>query len=125
MDSLFQPSDRISVAAVNATEQDAEALFEAAGVSPVPFDVPAVSNSSHWHRFSTRFLVLEGELNITDTANETMQTAGPGCWVTVPERVLHSEHSTGGYKILAGFSCDPAEMEQPIDRSPEELQREA
>ena len=91
------------------------------GLFPVEMDVPAVKNESHWHDFSTLIFILEGELIITDASNDRVHTAGPGSRVNVPVRVLHHEES-GGYKIIAGMSVDPASLDGPIDLDPGLLQ---
>ena len=87
----------------------------------IEMQVPPVSNDSHWHRFSTRIYILEGELNITDSLRGITLKAGPGALVEVPERVLHSEQSPGGYNIIAGLTVDPATLDGPIDLEPELL----
>ena len=83
-------------------------------------DIPAVKNQSHWHDFFTWIFILEGELLITDTVNDRVLFAGPGSRVDVPQRVLHSEESSG-YKIIAGMSVDPASVTEPVDRDPDSL----
>ncbi|MSQ99685.1 MAG: hypothetical protein EXR85_10400 [Xanthomonadales bacterium] len=85
---------------------------------PVEMLVPPVSNESHWHSFSTRIYILEGELTITDHVLKQAFTAGPGALVEVPQRVLHSEFSAQGYKIIAGMTADPAGLSGPIDLDP-------
>jgi len=40
------------------------------GMHPVEMQVPPVSNTSHWHTFSTRIYIIEGELHITDSARK-------------------------------------------------------
>ncbi|MFB3079177.1 MAG: hypothetical protein ACE1Y4_14355, partial [Lysobacterales bacterium] len=61
-----------------------------------------------------------GELLITDVAHDRVLLAGPGSRVDVPQRVLHSEESSG-YKIIAGMSVDPDRVTEPVDRDPESL----
>lgn len=92
-----------------------------AGLHPLEMFVPVVSNDSHWHAFSTRFYILEGELRIRDTALGTELEAGPGSRVDVPERVLHSEHSTTGYRIIAGMTIEPSSLSSPVDLDPADL----
>ena len=88
------------------------------GLYAVEMTVPPVRNGSHWHRFSTRIYILEGELNITDWSRKVTFRAGPGALVRVPERVLHSEESAGGYSIVAGMTTDPATLTAPVDLDP-------
>ena len=94
--------------------------IEIAGRYIAEMDVPAVSNESHWHRFSTWIYILEGELAITDSALDRVLLAGPGSRVDVPERVAHCENSTG-YKIIAGMTVDPASLSGNIDLDPAQL----
>lgn len=92
-----------------------------AGLYPLEMEVPAVSNSSHWHDFSTCLYILSGELEITDSAAKEQFVAGPGSRVDVPARVLHAEHSALGYHIIAGMSVDPASLTRPVDLHPDQL----
>jgi hypothetical protein len=103
----------------NSPEQAYDEM-EIAGLYPTEMDVPAVKNESHWHDFSTWIYMLEGVLKITDTAQDRVLTAEPGSRVDVPERVLHSEESSG-YKIIAGLSVNPASLTEPVDRDPDSL----
>jgi uncharacterized RmlC-like cupin family protein len=96
----------------------ASAEIEAQRLYAVEMLVPPVSNASHWHRFSTRIYILDGELTITDHELKQAFTAGPGDLVEVPQRVLHSEFSMQGYKIIAGMTVDPAGLSGPIDLDP-------
>jgi len=94
--------------------------IEIAGLYAVEMSVPEVKNESHWHDFSTWIYMLEGVLQITDTAQDRVLIAEPGSRVDVPERVLHSEESSG-YKIIAGLSVNPASLMEPVDRDPDSL----
>ena len=102
------------------SEEQAYDELESNGLFVMEMDVPAVDNRSHWHTFSTRIYILEGELLITDSARDKTLKAGPGSRVDVPERVLHSEKSSG-YKIIAGTTVDPATLTGPINLNPSEL----
>lgn len=94
--------------------------IEAAGHYVMEMDIPAVCNDSHWHHFSTWIYVLEGELHITDAAQERTLIAPAGSRVDVPRRTLHSEKSEG-YKIIAGLTVDPSTLTGEIDLPPGEL----
>ncbi len=93
--------------------------LEINGLHVVEMEIPAVKNESHWHEFSTWFYILEGELLITDTAQDKTLKATPGARVDVPERVLHSEESAG-YKIIAGLTSLPSDPDN-VDLPPEAL----
>ena len=95
--------------------------IKAMGLHPIEMDVPAVSNKSHWHRFSTRIYILKGQLNITDSRLGKTFTAGPGDLVEVPERTLHAENSLQGYSIVAGMSVAPGSLQEPVDLDPDLL----
>ena len=103
------------------TEKDAGADVDARGLHAVSMQVPPVHNESHWHMFSTRIYILDGQLNITDTLQEKTFTAGPGALVEVPERVLHSEHSDSGYTIIAGMTIPATDISEPVDLPPSQL----
>ena len=92
------------------------------GMHAMEMTVQPVSNESHWHRFSTRIYILEGELLITDSARNLTLKAGAGALVEVPERVLHSEESGAGYTFIAGLSVEPATLTGAVDLDPELLQ---
>ena len=101
--------------------EQARAEIEAAGLHPVEMTVPAVSNESHWHDFSTWLYILEGELRITDIEEQHVFLAGRGARVVVPERVLHCENSEQGYRIIAGMTVDPATLSGEVDLDPDLL----
>ena len=105
-------------------EQKLELAVKQDGLHPLSMSVPPVRNSSHWHRFSTSLYILEGQLKITDVMLEKTYTAGPGCRVDVPARVLHAEESGQGYRIVAGMTVDPASLNGPVDLAPRLLESE-
>lgn len=105
------------------TPEEAHQEINDKGLYLCEMNVPAVNNTAHWHRFSTEIYILEGELRIRDSARNETLVAGPGSRVTVPERVLHSEHSDG-YAILAGMTVDPASLTESVDLDPELLNHE-
>ncbi len=94
------------------------------GLYVCEMNVPPVDNQSHWHDFSTLIYILEGELHITDSERGEVLIAGPGDRVSVPERVLHSERSTRGYRIIAGMTADPASLTGEVDLDPALLEDE-
>ncbi len=93
--------------------------LEMNGMYVSEMDVPAVANEPHWHNFSTWIYIVEGELHITDTEQDRTLVAKKGARVDVPERVLHSEESSG-YKIIAGMTSMP-EPGAEVDLPPEAL----
>jgi hypothetical protein len=105
-------------------QQTLEQAVKQDGLHSVSMFVPPVKNSSHWHRFSTSLYILEGQLKITDVMLGKTHTAGPGCRVDVPARVLHAEESGQGYRIVAGMTVDPASLTGPVDLAPRLLESE-
>ncbi len=91
------------------------------GMHAVEMSVPPVENTSHWHEFSTRIYILEGELNITDPVQNVTIKASRGTLVEVPARVLHAELSIDGYNIIAGLSVDPSSLTSPVNLEPDLL----
>jgi hypothetical protein len=88
---------------------------------PIEMAVPPVDNQSHWHDFSTRIYILDGELQITDISTGNTLRASAGSLVEVPERVLHTEFSVSGYRIIAGMTVDPSGLTGPVDLDPDLL----
>ena len=84
-------------------------------------DVPAVSNTTHWHHFSSRFYITEGQLQLTDTSSGQTFQCKAGDMVCVPAKALHSERSKSGYSIVLGTTVPATEFGEPVDLSPELL----
>ena len=104
-----------------ATEQEALAALAAKGFHTMKLDVPPVSNTSHWHSFDAEFVILAGELAVTDIGSGEVLDCGAGCLVRVPARTLHAERSGGGYSILLATSVPADRFGDPVDRPPETL----
>jgi quercetin dioxygenase-like cupin family protein len=103
----------------NYFKNESEVLteIEAVGYFPLTLDFPAESNEDHWHDFDSMVYILEGEITITEAETGESCTCGAGTKIMAPGGVLHREQ-TAGHKALIGFSIDPAELTQPVNKPP-------
>ena len=103
----------------NYFKDESEVLAEinAAGYFPLTLDFPAESNDDHWHDFDSMVYILEGEITITETATGDRCTCGAGTRIIASGGVLHREQ-TAGHKALIGFSMNPAQLTQPVNKPP-------
>ena len=103
----------------NYFKEESEVLAEikAAGYFPLTLNFPAESNGDHWHDFDSMVYILEGEITVTDTKTGESYTCGAGTKVMAPGGVLHREQ-TVGHKALIGFSIDPVQLTQPVNKPP-------
>lgn len=106
----------------NAFKTKAQAIKEikTANLWVVEFELEAGEVDAHWHDFYAQTYILEGQIDITDTASGKIHQCGRGTRVDAPPRTLHSE-KCGGAKIVAGVSVDPATLPKEINLSPAEL----
>ena len=102
------------------TEAQARKELETAGLYVVPFEAPAGENPTHWHEFESATYILEGILELTETATGKTCQCTKGTRISLEAGVLHSE-KTEGFKGLAGVPVDPATLTEPIDKPPSEL----
>lgn len=84
------------------------------------FEVPAVDNSVHWHRFDATLYLLAGALDLTDGSTGKVHHVTVGDKVMLPEGTLHAERSEG-YTVLLGSSIPPEQFDNPVDLPPEAL----
>ena len=95
----------------------AQKEIDAAGYHSVTLEVGVESNDDHWHDFDALLYILDGELTITDAETGETCACGAGTKIVANRGVLHREQ-TEGYKALVGVSVDPAEIAQPINKTP-------
>lgn len=91
-----------------------------AGLFQVELESEVLKSPSHWHDFGACLYVTEGVLKLTDDTTGITYTCGKGAKISAPARTLHTE-VTDGYKFILGLEVDPATIEEPINRSPEDL----
>jgi hypothetical protein len=97
------------------TEDEAFAEIAERGWHAIAIDVPAEENELHWHDFDTVTFVVDGTTRVEFEDGSVMQ-CGAGARVEAPAAVLHREVSPA-YRAVFGFSVDPAEMTQPVNKA--------
>jgi mannose-6-phosphate isomerase-like protein (cupin superfamily) len=102
-----------------STEEDALAEIADRGWHGVVIDVPAQEEELHWHEFDSVVFVVEGTARAEFEDGSVLQ-AGAGTRVEAPARILHRAVSPA-YRGVFGFAVDPAEMTQPVNKPPAEL----
>jgi hypothetical protein len=102
-----------------STKEEALAEIAALGWHAIEFEVPAEENALHWHEFASVIFVLGGTSRLEFEDGSVME-CGAGARVEAPSRVLHREASPA-YRAVFGFSVDPAEMTQPVNKPAELL----
>ena len=103
-----------------SSETEARAEIERAGLWPLQKDIPAEQNQSHWHAYDAHVYVLDGVVQLTDSATGITHTCDKGTKIVVPARTLHAE-AHDGYRALLGLSVDPSQLRQPTQLPPEQL----
>lgn len=101
------------------TEEEALAEIAERGWCALSIDVAAEENDLHWHDFDSVLFVLDGTPRI-ELEDGTILTCGAGARVEATERVLHREAGPA-YRAVFGFSVDPADMTQPVNKPAAEL----
>lgn len=99
--------------------EEAEAVgeIEAAGYFPLALDFPAESNEDHWHDFDSMVYILDGEITLFDSQTGERCVCGKGTRIVAPRGVLHREE-TAGHRAMIGFSVDPSQLTQPVNKPP-------
>ncbi|MGP0032257.1 MAG: hypothetical protein ACLPVF_17355 [Acidimicrobiales bacterium] len=97
-----------------STEEEARAEIAARGWHALAFDVRAEDNELHWHDFETVTFVVDGTARVVFEDGSVME-CGAGARIEAPSKVVHREASPA-YRAVFGFSIDPAEMTQPVNK---------
>jgi len=106
-----------------STEEDALAEIADRGWHAVALDVPAQEEELHWHDFDSVVFVLDGTARAEFEDGSAMQ-CGAGARIEAPARVLHRAVSPA-YRGVFGFSVDPVDMTQPVNKPADELHEPA
>ena len=104
---------------IEAFEDEAQAYaeIEALGFHAMTLDIPEESNDFHWHDFDAMVYVTDGELTLTVQGHEAPYTCRRGTRISAAAGVVHREE-TKGYSAIIGFSVEPQELTQPINKQP-------
>ena len=98
-------------------EAEAVGEIEAAGYFPLALDFAAESNEDHWHDFDSMVYILDGEITLFDSQTGESCVCGKGTRIAAPRGVLHREE-TAGHRAMIGFSVDPSQLTQPVNKPP-------
>ena len=96
-------------------EKEAFAEIERMGWHAAAMDMVSEDEEFHWHEFDTVVFFVEGTARAM-CEDGTIQEASPGCRVDLPARAVHHDIAGYTYRGIFGFSVDPAEMTQPINK---------
>jgi hypothetical protein len=96
------------------SEQEALAEITDRGWHAVTFDVPAQVEEMHWHDFDAVLYVLDGTVR-TVLNDGTVLQCGRGARIDATAGTVHGG-ACPAYRATFGFSIDPAEMTQPINK---------
>jgi hypothetical protein len=97
-----------------STKEEALADTGARGWHALEIDFPAEDEGLHWHDFETVAFIVDG-IARAEFDDGSIEEAGPGSWVEASSRVVHRGVSSV-YTAVLGFSVDPAEVTQPINK---------
>ena len=97
-----------------STEEEAFAEIAARGLHALAIDRSAEENEFHWHDFDTVTFIVDGTARVEFEDGTSMQ-CGAGARIEAPARVVHREASPA-YRAVLGFSMNPADMTQPVNR---------
>ena len=99
-----------------STEDEAIALAEAAGLTPLTLDLEP-SGIDHWHDFGASVYVLDGSVTVTDVASGSSYVLTAGCSIRATPGAVHREEGAP-YRAVVAFESDPATLTMPVDKSP-------
>ena len=109
-----------------ASEDEARKAIEAQSLFLQEFSFePGEGTPVHWHAFDIDGYITGGCFRFTDPATGETHECRPGARVVIPARSLHIEETHPGYAGLFGLSEDPAKLEEPLVRPPEDLTKSA
>jgi hypothetical protein len=97
-----------------STEQEAFDEIADRGWHAIALDVPEQEEEMHWHDFAAVVFVLDGTAR-TELEDGSVLQCGAGARIEATEGVVHGGKSPA-YRAVFGFSVDPAEMTQPINK---------
>lgn len=98
-----------------SSEQEAITEIEAMGFSALTMDVVGAEEDFHFHEFETVVYVLDGTA-AAEYPDGTVLEAGSGMVAKLPATTVHRDVPGSTYRGVFGFSVDPAEMTQPLNK---------
>ena len=99
------------------TEAEALAEIEARGWYGFVRDVVVEEDEElHWHDFDAVLYVMQGTARASTPTG--IVEAGPGVLAEAKAGWVHADIAGTTYRGVFGFSVDPAQMTQPINKPP-------
>jgi mannose-6-phosphate isomerase-like protein (cupin superfamily) len=98
-----------------STEEEAFAEIAARGWHAVALDVVGEKEEFHWHEFDSVVFIVNG-IAAAEYEDGTVEAVGAGTRVEAPAGVVHRDVAGTTYRAVFGFSVDPAEMTQPVNK---------
>ena len=96
-------------------EQEALAAVADMGLHGMVMDMVTVEEDFHYHEFDAVLFVLSGKA-AAEYPDGTVLEAGAGTVARVPAGTVHRDVPDLEYRGVFGFSVDPAEMTQPVNK---------
>ena len=98
-----------------AGEEEALQAVTEMGLHGLAMDMVGADEDFHFHDFDTVLFVLSGKAAAIYPDGEMLE-AVPGTVAKVPAGTVHRDVPGSEYRGVFGFSIDPAEMTQPINK---------
>lgn len=98
-----------------ATEEAAQAALEKMGLSVLAMDSIGADEDFHFHEFDTVVYVMSGKA-AAEYPDGAMLEAPAGSLAKLPAGTVHRDVPGTSYRGVFGFSIDPAEMTQPLNK---------
>ena len=96
-------------------EEQAMAAVSEMGLHGLAMDMVGAEEDFHFHEFDTVLFVLSGKAAAEYPDGEMLE-AVPGTLARVPAGTVHRDVPGVEYRGVFGFSIDPADMTQPINK---------
>ncbi|MCP4434558.1 MAG: hypothetical protein GY812_03535 [Actinomycetia bacterium] len=96
-------------------EEEALAAVAEMGLHGIAMDMVGAQEDFHFHEFDAVLFVLSGKAAAEYPDGEVLE-AVPGTVAKVSAGTVHRDVPGSEYRGVFGFSIDPAEMTQPINK---------
>ena len=97
------------------SEEAARAALEEMGLYVLAMDVQGAQEDFHYHEFDTAVFVISGKA-AAEYPDGTVLEAPAGTVARLAAGTVHRDVPGTSYRGVFGFSIDPAEMTQPLNK---------
>lgn len=98
-----------------STEEEAIAEITERGWHAVALDVTGAEEDYHWHDFDSQVFIVSGTAAAV-CEDGTVEESTAGTRIDAPAGVVHRDVPGTTYRAVFGFSVDPAEMMDPVNK---------